>query len=78
MIHSVNEESKVDRPYTSCNRYDQLVLVPNGDADSAYEQMPIPRGTKSHPLMRRRGRTCEVRSREKQQSLPGTQKSNEK
>ena len=40
---TVNEESKVGHPYTSCGRYDQLVPVPNGDAGGAYERMPMAR-----------------------------------
>jgi hypothetical protein len=74
----VNEESTVSRPYTSCDRYDQLVPVPNGDAGGAYERMPMPRGRKLHRPNPRRGRTCGVRSREKQQQLSGTLRSNGK
>jgi hypothetical protein len=74
----VSEESKVGHPYTSCDRYDQLFPVPNGDADGAHERTPIPWGGKSHLPKRRRERTCGEGSRERQQQLSGTQGSNEK
>jgi hypothetical protein len=76
-ILTVNEESKIGHPYTSCNRYDPLVLVPNGDADCAHERMPMTRGRGSY-LPKRRGHTCGARPRVRQQQRSGTQGSKKK
>jgi hypothetical protein len=38
---TVNEECKVGHPYTSCDRYDKFVPVPDGDSGSAHELMPM-------------------------------------
>jgi hypothetical protein len=43
-ILTVNEEYKVGHPYASCDRNDQLIPVPNGGANGAYERMPMAQG----------------------------------
>ena len=40
-------EPKVDHPYANCDRCDQLVPVPNGNASGAHEQIEMPRGRRS-------------------------------
>jgi hypothetical protein len=57
-ILTVSDESKVGHPYTSRCRYDQLIPVPNGDSDGAYERMPMAGRYSYRP--KRRGRTCGV------------------
>jgi hypothetical protein len=77
-ILTVNEEPKVGHPYTSCDRYDPLVPVPNGDADCAHERMPMTRGRWSYRPKQSRGCTCGVRPRVRQQQRSGTQGSKKK
>jgi len=36
----LNEEPNVGHPYASRDPYDDLLPVPNGDADDAHEQLP--------------------------------------
>jgi hypothetical protein len=36
----LNEEPNVGHPYGSRDRYDELLPVPNGDADDAHERLP--------------------------------------
>jgi hypothetical protein len=36
----LNKEPNVGHPYASRDRYDDLLPVPNGDADDANEQLP--------------------------------------
>jgi hypothetical protein len=37
---TLNEEPNVGHPYGSRGRYDELLPIPNGDADDANERLP--------------------------------------
>jgi hypothetical protein len=70
---TVNEECKVGHPYTSRNRHDELLPIPNSDAGRNHELNFASGRRWYHPRCRRR-RTCGVLSRRKRQQWLGTQR----
>jgi len=70
---TLNLKPDIDHPYANRDCYNQLSPAPNGNASSAHEQISMPWGRCSY-RERRRGRTCGVRSGEKPQLRPGTQR----
>jgi hypothetical protein len=67
----LNEEPDVDHPYASRDRYDELLPVPNGDADDAHERLSREDG---NIASYRTGHTCGEQSKAMHQRRPRTRR----